>query len=399
MWCYQMGHVVLTDRTRGVIRRDMGCHQTGHGVLSEGTCDVIGRDTWCCQRDMWCHQTGHVVLSDGTCSVIRRDMWCYRTGHVVSSNGTCGVIERDVWCYRTGHVVSSDGTRGVIRQDIWFHRTGHVVSSDRIFGVIGRGTWCHQTGARVGTVGWVTALQAARSRVLFPVVSLQFFSHVILLAALCFQTEMSTRNISWGLRRPVRRADSLTTFMCALSWNLFSEFSFTLTTLQCFWECRCLAMHWSVRFQSFSNFEVFRLLRCYAVQVSPIQSSPVLSSRKWSALNFNMGPVCFLETSVSSCLRTPHVTFQNREDANYAAAEAWNLTLNYLVHQWRAAMRGTKEIRTNFECLQYFALSGGPLSGLTACFALSFTYSYPDCNYMVIQTEIYWTLLRHLLIN
>jgi hypothetical protein len=33
-------------------------------------------------------------------------------------------------------------------------------------------------------------------------------------------TEMSTRNISWGYRRPVRRADNLTTFMCRLSWNL-----------------------------------------------------------------------------------------------------------------------------------------------------------------------------------
>jgi len=33
-------------------------------------------------------------------------------------------------------------------------------------------------------------------------------------------TEMSTRNISWGYRRPLRRADSLTTFMCRLSWNL-----------------------------------------------------------------------------------------------------------------------------------------------------------------------------------
>jgi len=32
--------------------------------------------------------------------------------------------------------------------------------------------------------------------------------------------EMSTRNISWGYRRPVRRADNLTTFMCQLSWNL-----------------------------------------------------------------------------------------------------------------------------------------------------------------------------------
>ena len=33
-------------------------------------------------------------------------------------------------------------------------------------------------------------------------------------------TETSTRNVSWGERRPVRRADNLTTFMCHLSWNL-----------------------------------------------------------------------------------------------------------------------------------------------------------------------------------
>ena len=33
-------------------------------------------------------------------------------------------------------------------------------------------------------------------------------------------TEMSTRNISWGLKAAVRRADNLTNFMCRLSWNL-----------------------------------------------------------------------------------------------------------------------------------------------------------------------------------
>ena len=32
-------------------------------------------------------------------------------------------------------------------------------------------------------------------------------------------TEMSTRNVSWGQRRPVPGADNLTTFMCRLSWN------------------------------------------------------------------------------------------------------------------------------------------------------------------------------------
>ena len=33
-------------------------------------------------------------------------------------------------------------------------------------------------------------------------------------------TEISTRNISRGQRRPVRSAENLTTFMCRLSWNL-----------------------------------------------------------------------------------------------------------------------------------------------------------------------------------
>ena len=33
-------------------------------------------------------------------------------------------------------------------------------------------------------------------------------------------TEMTTRNTSWGLRRPVHRADNLTTLMCRLSLNL-----------------------------------------------------------------------------------------------------------------------------------------------------------------------------------
>ena len=33
-------------------------------------------------------------------------------------------------------------------------------------------------------------------------------------------TEMSTRYSSWGWRRPVNRADNLTTFMCQFSWNL-----------------------------------------------------------------------------------------------------------------------------------------------------------------------------------
>ena len=60
--------------------------------------------------------------------------------------------------------------------------------------------WC---GARCGAVGWDTALQAGRSRVRIPMVSLEFFIDIILLAAPWLWgliqplTEMSTRNVSW----------------------------------------------------------------------------------------------------------------------------------------------------------------------------------------------------------
>jgi hypothetical protein len=54
-------------------------------------------------------------------------------------------------------------------------------------------------GVRGGVVGWWTALQAGRSWVLFPMVSLEFFIDIILLAAL-WSCEMSTRNISWEVK-------------------------------------------------------------------------------------------------------------------------------------------------------------------------------------------------------
>jgi hypothetical protein len=53
----------------------------------------------------------------------------------------------------------------------------------------------HLAWARGGAVGCGTALQAGRSRVRFPTVSLEFLIDIILPDAL---TEMSTGNISWG---------------------------------------------------------------------------------------------------------------------------------------------------------------------------------------------------------
>ena len=56
-------------------------------------------------------------------------------------------------------------------------------------------------GAGGGAIGWGTVLPVGRSRVRFPIVSLEFFIDIILPAALGLTqplTEMSTRDISWG---------------------------------------------------------------------------------------------------------------------------------------------------------------------------------------------------------
>ena len=60
-------------------------------------------------------------------------------------------------------------------------------------------------GARGGTVGSGTALQARRSRVRFPMLSLEFFidnpsGRTVALGLTQPLTEMSTRNISWGVK-------------------------------------------------------------------------------------------------------------------------------------------------------------------------------------------------------
>jgi hypothetical protein len=44
-------------------------------------------------------------------------------------------------------------------------------------------------------------------------------------------TEMNTRNISWGVRRPVHWADNLPTFMYRLFWNLGASNSWNLQGL------------------------------------------------------------------------------------------------------------------------------------------------------------------------
>jgi hypothetical protein len=60
-------------------------------------------------------------------------------------------------------------------------------------------------GGRGGAAGWGTALQTGRLRVRFRMVFLEFFIDIILPVALwpwgqSKSTEMSTRNISWGVK-------------------------------------------------------------------------------------------------------------------------------------------------------------------------------------------------------
>ena len=74
-------------------------------------------------------------------------------------------------------------------------------------------------------VGWRTALQVGRSRVRFPMVSLEFFIDIILPAALWPWGRISLYQ-QWvpgifpaGYRRPGRKVDNLTNFMCRLVWK------------------------------------------------------------------------------------------------------------------------------------------------------------------------------------
>jgi len=82
----------------------------------------------------------------------------------------------------------------------------NVINYTVIFFIFSFSSFISLGHAAGGAVGWGTALQAIRPRVLFPMVSLEFFIDIILPAVLWHLgftqpvTEMSTRNISWGVK-------------------------------------------------------------------------------------------------------------------------------------------------------------------------------------------------------
>ena len=89
---------------------------------------------------------------------------------------------------------------------------------------------------RGDTTGWGTAVQATMWQVRFPLMSLEFFIDIFLTAALwpwgwlILQQKLVPGIFPGEQKRPVRRANKLTTCMCWLSWNLGAS---TSRIIQC----------------------------------------------------------------------------------------------------------------------------------------------------------------------
>ena len=81
-------------------------------------------------------------------------------------------------------------------------------------------------GVHCGALCWDTVLQARRSWVLFPLVSMNVVMGIFLPAALWpwgwlgLKRKWVTGIFRRGQRQPVPRAENITTFVCRLTWNL-----------------------------------------------------------------------------------------------------------------------------------------------------------------------------------
>jgi hypothetical protein len=81
-------------------------------------------------------------------------------------------------------------------------------------------------------------------------------------------TEMSTRNISWQVKRiPLRRTDAITTFLCRLSWKLGASTS---------WNPQGLSRHvMGLVYLLLCSYTIYRYIRAYNV----FQSANIMYSK------------------------------------------------------------------------------------------------------------------------
>ena len=101
-------------------------------------------------------------------------------GYVLpSSSVQQNLLRRASTCNKFNHREDGSGTYSETSEHTRW--STHDVKTRKT--IMCKTTFCIQ-GARGGAVGWGTALQARRSRVRFPMVSLEFFIDIILLAAL-----------------------------------------------------------------------------------------------------------------------------------------------------------------------------------------------------------------------
>jgi hypothetical protein len=105
----------------------------------------------------------------------------------------------NLWSDKMNNYTVSHKTSGATRSRSWL---GHYATSRNVAGsirdgVIGIFNWLYPSG-RIMTPGST--------------------QHI---------TGMSTINISWGERRPVLRANKLSTFMCRLFWNLVTSITWS----------------------------------------------------------------------------------------------------------------------------------------------------------------------------
>jgi hypothetical protein len=143
---------------------------------------------------------------------------------------------------------------------------------------------------RGSVIGWGTLLEAGRSRVPFPIMSLDFFnwpnpsSCTMALGSTQPLTEMSTRNLSGGEGRPARKADL--TAICELIFQIIwdpQHLSTLWASMACYrdnFSFTCTGPSFLSRcyYFRFNHIFWFRVLLLHFKEFSTFESSGCVSS-------------------------------------------------------------------------------------------------------------------------